>query len=44
MQNVENFARVGKAVLDNFNGKFHDGEFNAPANHDPRMEAWDEAN
>lgn len=36
MQNVENFIRVGKTVQNNFNGKYHDGEFGDPAKTDPR--------
>ena len=42
--NVDNLIRVGKTVLANFRNKYHDGEFDAPANHDPREEAWNKAN
>merc|ERR1711970_1210635 len=34
--NVDNFIRVGKTVVANFNGKYHDGEFADPALYDPR--------
>ena len=37
--NVDNFMRVGKAAVAAFNGKYHDGEFDDPANTDPRIEA-----
>ena len=42
--NVDNLIRVGKTVLNNFRQKYHDGEFDAPADHDPRLEAWNKAN
>jgi hypothetical protein len=42
--NVANFARVCKTVQDNFVNKYHDGEFDAPRNHDPRQEALDKYN
>ena len=38
-QHMENFLRVAHTVRDNFNHKYHDGEFDDPANHDPREEA-----
>ena len=37
--NVNNFIRVAKTVVSNFNHKYHDGEFADPANTDPRVEA-----
>mgnify|MGYP007020038529 CR=1 FL=1 len=36
--NQENFIRTGKTVVDNFLNKYHDGEYDNPANHDPRKE------
>jgi pantothenate kinase len=42
--NVDNFIRVGKAVGSTFDARYKDGEWDNPASHDPRMEAWDEAN
>jgi len=43
-RNMKNFARVGRTVLANFRAKYHDGEFDAPADHDPRQEALDKYN
>jgi len=37
--NMANFIRVAKTVKDNFNDKYHDGEFDDPAKHDP----WEES-
>jgi len=37
--NMDNFLRVARTVKDNFNAKYHDGEFDSPAKHDPREEA-----
>lgn len=31
----DNFVRVAKAAQDEFNTKYHDGEFDDPINHDP---------
>ena len=42
--NVENFIRVCKTVNRNFSEKFHDGEFDSPALHDPRQEALEKHN
>ena len=42
--NVENFVRVCKTVNKNFTEKFHDGEFDNPALHDPRQEALEKYN
>ena len=42
--NVENFIRVCKTVNRNFSAKYHDGEFDNPALHDPRQEALDKYN
>jgi len=39
--NVDNFIRVGKTVVANFNGKYKDGEFGDPALYDPREEEKD---
>lgn len=36
---MDNFLRVARTVRDNFNTKYHDGEFDDPARHDPRDEA-----
>eukprot|EP00356_Strombidium_inclinatum_P004322 CAMPEP_0170480622 /NCGR_PEP_ID=MMETSP0208-20121228/1396_1 /TAXON_ID=197538 /ORGANISM="Strombidium inclinatum, Strain S3" /LENGTH=174 /DNA_ID=CAMNT_0010753203 /DNA_START=75 /DNA_END=599 /DNA_ORIENTATION=+ len=36
---LENFLRVANTIRKNFNAKYHDGEFDDPANHDPREEA-----
>jgi hypothetical protein len=36
--NVANFIKVGKTVVANLNAKYHDGEFDDPANTDPRDE------
>jgi len=44
LDNVANFIRVGKSVLANFGAKYQNGEWDSPANHDPREEAWDKAN
>ena len=38
-QNMANFLRVARTVRDNFNAKYHDGEFDDPGNHDARAEA-----
>jgi len=35
---MDNFLRVAKTVVGNFNTKYHDGEFDDPANHDKRAE------
>ena len=37
--NMANFLRVARTVRDNFNDKYHDGEFDDPAKHDP----WEES-
>ena len=37
-QNLANFLRVATTVLKNFREKYHDGEFNDPANEDPYEE------
>jgi hypothetical protein len=42
--NAANFARVCKTVQNNFVTKFHDGEFDAPWDHDPRQEALEKYN
>lgn len=42
--NVENFIRVCKTVNKNFSEKYHEGEFDNPALHDPRQEALEEYN
>jgi len=34
--NVANFIKVGKTVVANLNAKYSNGEFNDPANTDPR--------
>ena len=36
--NVANFAKVGKTVIANLANKYHNGEFNNPADFDPREE------
>lgn len=38
-QAMDNFLRVARSVRSNLNAKYHDGEFDDPANHDPREEA-----
>ena len=38
-QHMENFLRVAKTVRANLSEKYHDGEFDDPANHDPSDEA-----
>jgi hypothetical protein len=38
-KNVANFIRTGVTVVNNFNTKFHDGEYADPALLDPREEA-----
>ena len=43
-ENAERFSRVGKTVLQNFADKYHDGEFDAPAAHDPRQESLEKYN
>ena len=35
-QHMSNFLRVANTVRDNLNAKYHDGEFDDPANHDPK--------
>ena len=35
----QNFLRAATAVRQNFNVKYHNGEFDDPAKHDPRVEA-----
>ena len=42
LMNVGNFIRVCKTVGSSFTDKYKDGEFDAPATHDPRLEAWEE--
>ena len=37
--NQENFIRTAKQVVENFAERYHDGEWDSPANHDPREEA-----
>ena len=39
---MENFLRVANTVKHNFSAKYHDGEFDDPANHDPKVEAEQE--
>ena len=36
---LDNFVRVANTVRTNFNSKYHDGEFDDPAAHDPKVEA-----
>jgi len=36
---MANFLRVANTVRQNFNTKYHDGEFDDPGNHDARAEA-----
>ena len=36
---LANFLRVANTVRKNFSTKYHDGEFDDPANHDPKIEA-----
>jgi len=36
---MTNFLRVANSVRSNLNTKYHNGEFDDPANHDP----WDES-
>ena len=36
--NQENFIRTAKTVVANFTAKYHDGEYDDPANHDARKE------
>ena len=36
---MANFLRAAKTVRDNIGTKYHDGEWDDPANHDPRAEA-----
>ncbi len=38
--NVANFIRAGQAVKQNLKGRYHEGEFDCPCDHDPREEAW----
>jgi|TARA_B110000977_G_scaffold80182_1_gene107373 hypothetical protein len=35
---MANFLRVANTIRDNLNTKYHDGEFDDPANHDPKKE------
>ena len=35
---MENFLRAANAVRNNLRTKYHDGEFDDPANHDPKKE------
>ena len=42
--NVDNLIRVGQTVNANFAAKYHNGEFDNPMAHDPRMEALDKHN
>jgi len=42
--NALNYARVCNTVQNNFSAKFHNGEFDAPRNTDPRQVALDEYN
>ena len=37
-RNMERFLRVANTVRDNLKGKYQDGEFDDPANHDPKAE------
>ena len=37
-QHMANFLRVANTVKDNLNTKYHDGEFDDPALHDPKKE------
>ena len=36
---MDNFMRVANTVRTNLLAKYKDGEFDDPANHDPRVEA-----
>ena len=36
--NQENFIRTAKTVVANLGEKYHNGEYDNPANHDPRKE------
>ena len=36
--NQQNFIRTAKTVVANFNTKYHDGEYDDPANHNLRKE------
>jgi len=38
-RNMANFLRTAMAVRQNFNTKYHDGEFDDPGNHDPWLES-----
>jgi hypothetical protein len=38
-QHMANFVRVANTVRQNLNTKYHDGEFDDPGNHDPKVEA-----
>ena len=37
-QHMSNFLRVANTVRGNLNTKYHDGEFDDPGNHDPKLE------
>ena len=37
-QHMSNFLRVAGTVKTNLNGKYHDGEIDDPAAHDPKNE------
>jgi hypothetical protein len=39
--NVANFIKVGKTVVANLANKYHDGEFDDPANFDPKKKDED---
>ena len=40
LDNVANFIRTGQAVKQNLKGRYSQGEFDCPCDHDPREEAW----
>jgi hypothetical protein len=40
LDNVANFIRTGQAVKQNLKGRYSEGEFDCPCDHDPREEAW----
>jgi len=42
-QHMSNFLRVANTVRGNLNGKYHDGEFDDPSNHDPKNDADESA-
>jgi hypothetical protein len=35
---MANFLRVANTIRDNLNTKYHDGEFDDPGHHDPKLE------